>query len=97
MSYMFDLELFDKRLKSACPEMPLYDDLEDVAKLGEVVRVYRNRNLPQGDDGKTISPKTWANQNRAEIGKILVIDMDRMMKMEYGLWVPLLSIQLTNP
>jgi hypothetical protein len=82
MSYMFDLELFDARLRSACPQMPLYDDLEEVEQLGEVVPIYRDRFLPQGDDGKTISLKTWATQQRQEIGKILVIDMDRMMKME---------------
>lgn len=81
MSYMFDSEVFDQRLKSACPQLQVFETLEDVQKLGSVEHVFRNRNLPQGEDGK-ISVKEWAQLNRPEIGKILVVDMDRMMPME---------------
>jgi len=79
MSYMFDLEKFDARLRSACPLLPLYEDLRAVEKHGRpLARVARPWDLPQ-ENGEPITPKAWAEINRQGDGKITVIDMPLIM------------------
>lgn len=83
MSYMFDLDKFDARLRSACPLLPLYDDLRAVEKYGRpVARVQRPWDLPV-ENGEPITPKAWAEINRQGDGKITVIDMPLIMRQTY--------------
>ncbi|OBT50601.1 hypothetical protein VE04_09135 [Pseudogymnoascus sp. 24MN13] len=69
MSYLFNLELFDARLRSACPYMPIYNDLAEVQLVGEVARVDLPRNLPE-EQGVQLSFTEWARLNRQPEGKI---------------------------
>ncbi|OBT95118.1 hypothetical protein VE01_07345 [Pseudogymnoascus verrucosus] len=77
MSYLFNLELFDARLRSACPYMPIYNDLAEVEHVGEIARVDRPRNLPE-EQGVQLSFTEWARLNRQPEGKITVITMPRI-------------------
>jgi hypothetical protein len=88
MSYMFDLEKFDARLRSACPLLPLYEDLRAVEKHGRpMARVARPWDLPK-ENGEPITPKTWAEMNRQGDGKITVIDMPLIMGQTCRLSLP---------
>lgn len=87
LGYMFDMEKFDARLKSACPQLPLYNDFEEVEKLGPVSGVARPWDLPE-ENGQRIAPKVWAEKNRQTIGKITVIDMPLIMGQTFGRFPP---------
>lgn len=78
MGYMFDMEMFDARLKKACPQLPLYKDMQAVEKLGAVSRVARPWDLPE-ENGQRVTPKVWAEGNRKPTGTITVIDMPLIM------------------
>ncbi len=83
MSYMFDLETFDARLRSACPLLPLYEDLTEVEKQGRpIARVTRPWDLPV-ENGEPITPKAWAEINQQGDGKITVINMPLIMRQTY--------------
>jgi hypothetical protein len=88
MSYMFDLETFDTRLRSACPLLALYDDIREVEKQGRpIARISRPWALPE-EDGVPISPKTWAERNLQGDGKITVIDYPLIMGQTCRLVLP---------
>ncbi|KFY23987.1 hypothetical protein V493_05518 [Pseudogymnoascus sp. VKM F-4281 (FW-2241)] len=77
MSYLFNQELFDTRLRSACPHMPIYNDLAEVERVGDIARVDRPWTLPS-KQGVQLSFKEWARLNRQAEGKITVITMPRI-------------------
>ncbi|OBT78100.1 hypothetical protein VF21_02741 [Pseudogymnoascus sp. 05NY08] len=77
MSYLFNLELFDARLRSACPHMPIYNDLAEVERVGEIARVDRPWDLPK-EQGVQLSFTAWAKLNRQALDKITVITMPRI-------------------
>ncbi|OAF60993.1 hypothetical protein VC83_02588 [Pseudogymnoascus destructans] len=77
MSYLFNLELFDARLRSACPHMPIYNDLAEVERVGEIARVGRPWDLPK-EQGVQLSFTAWAKLNRQAQDKITVITMPRI-------------------
>jgi hypothetical protein len=79
MSYMFDLGIFDARVKKACPLLPLYEDLRELEKHGrELTRIGRPRDLPQ-ENGQMMTPKAWVEQNLQGEGRITVIDYPLIM------------------
>lgn len=79
MSYMFDMEMFDARLRSACPLLPLYEDLRALERQGRTLaRIGRPSDLPS-ENGQLMTPKAWAEQNLQGDGKITVIDYPLIM------------------
>jgi hypothetical protein len=76
MSYLFDLEKFDERLKASCPQMRLYENLKEVERRGEIVRFAKPRVLPKDGNKDWNGFKKWANEQRQVIGKITVLDID---------------------
>ncbi|KFZ06121.1 hypothetical protein V501_07710 [Pseudogymnoascus sp. VKM F-4519 (FW-2642)] len=82
MSYLFNLELFDARLRSACPHMPIYNDLAEVERVGEIAKVDRPWDLPK-EQGVQLSFTAWAQLNRQARDKITVITMPRITGQTY--------------
>lgn len=83
MSYLFDLPLFDARLRSACPQMPLHHDLAAAEKLGKTARVARPWDLPE-HEGTRLSFTAWAALNRKPGDTITIIDMPRITGQTYA-------------
>lgn len=84
MGYLFDLELFDARLRKACPLLPLYEDLRALENHGRTLaRIGRPRDLPQ-ENSQMMTPKAWAEQNLQGDGKITVIDYPLIMGQTYA-------------
>ncbi|KFY00267.1 hypothetical protein O988_03401 [Pseudogymnoascus sp. VKM F-3808] len=77
MSYLFNLPLFDSRLRSACPRMPIYNDLAEVERVGEIAKVDRPWDLPE-QQGVRLSFTAWAKLNRQGEGRITVINMPKI-------------------
>lgn len=82
MSYLFNLELFDARLRSACPHMPIYNDIAEVERVGEIAKVDRPWDLPE-EQGVKLSFTAWAKLNRQQEGKITVFTMPRITGQTY--------------
>jgi hypothetical protein len=84
MSYLFDLEMFDARLRESCPLLALYEDLRELEKHGrQLARIGRPRDLPWIND-QMMTPKAWAEQNLQGDGKITVIDYPLIMGQTYA-------------
>jgi hypothetical protein len=88
LGYMFDLEKFNARLRSACPLLPLYDDLRQLERHGrKLARIGRPKDLPS-ENGKMMTPKAWAEQNLQGDWQITVIDYPLIMGQTYRLPFP---------
>ena len=83
LDYFFDREFLNLRLKSACPQMPVYEDLESVKKLGTVrtTPVVAPHLIPSVG-GKQRAFKEWINSNRAPVGELTVVPYDTVMAQQ---------------
>ncbi len=83
LDYLFDRQSLTSRLKSACPQMPVYDDVESVKKLG-IVRttpVVMPHWIPSVE-GKQPTFKEWISSNRAPVGELTVVPYDTVMAQQ---------------
>jgi hypothetical protein len=88
MSYLFELEKFDERLKASCPQMRLYEDDAEVEALGDVVRILKPRILDDDGNKDWNGFRKWAEENQQEKGKITVLDVDLVFGQTYVVCLP---------
>jgi len=70
LSYLFDQEVFEARIKWACPRMPIYKTLADFKKLGPMRTIHTTpRNLPQ-NNGPVTSIKSDLIKHKGAVGQV---------------------------
>ena len=80
MSYLFDQDRFVSRLKTACPKMPIYRDIEDLEKIGPVTETeaIEPKKLPHWPTQPAFEARTRVEQLKAPAGQISLIPFHRV-------------------
>ncbi|RFU30229.1 hypothetical protein B7463_g6105, partial [Scytalidium lignicola] len=80
MDYLFDQDRFLSRMKNACPQMPIYKDLDELKKLGPVTEteMIYPRKLPHCPLIPTYSAQSRVQELKAPKGEITLVPFERV-------------------
>lgn len=80
MDYLFDQARFVSRLKTACPQMPIYTDLEEVKTVGQVTETeaIELRKLPHWPTSLAYSARERVKELKSPPGKISLITFEHV-------------------
>ncbi|KAH8820195.1 hypothetical protein F5884DRAFT_39693 [Xylogone sp. PMI_703] len=80
MDYLFDQDRFLSRMKKACPQMPIYKDVDELEKLGSVteVEMIYPRKLPHWPFMDAYSARPRVEQIKAPEGEISLVPFERV-------------------
>jgi len=81
MDYLFDEARFLSRLKSACPQMPIYQDLEELKELGPVreTKIIKIDKLPHWPLTPA-SVRGRVKELKAPAGQISLVPFERVWR-----------------
>jgi len=82
MDYLFDQDRFLSRMETACPQMTIYKDLEELETFGPVTEtdIIKPKELPHWPFLAAYSAKPRVQEIRAPPGEVSLISFERVWR-----------------